>query len=172
MADISVVPEQLRAARGLLDWSQEQLAEVAGVGLSTVRDFEATRREPIQGSVLAMRQALEGAGVVFIPSNGDGPGVRLAGPRPLILPQPPRANIARYLPFLVDWRGQRVIVFMPCDTLDDLDRVSGHSSDAAFIASFERHQELILDRTATAITAGRIADNGHLYLDPSDFPEA
>jgi DNA-binding XRE family transcriptional regulator len=38
----------LRAARGLVGWSQEELAQAAKVGLSTVRDFEASRRRPIR----------------------------------------------------------------------------------------------------------------------------
>ncbi len=42
-----ISPEQSRAARGWLDWSQEELAKRANVSLSTVRDFEKGRRVPI-----------------------------------------------------------------------------------------------------------------------------
>lgn len=72
-----VTPEQSRAARGLLDWSQQRLAGAAAVGVSTVRDFEKGRRTPIQGNLAAIRAALEAAGVEFIEENGGGPGVRL-----------------------------------------------------------------------------------------------
>ena len=72
-----LTPEQSRAARGLLDWSQQQLADAAQVGLSTVRDFEKGRRTPIPANLTAIRSTLEAAGVEFIPENGGGPGVRL-----------------------------------------------------------------------------------------------
>lgn len=58
-----ISPEQCRAARGWLGWTQSELAEKANVGLSTVRDFEAGRRLAIANNLRAMRQALEAAGV-------------------------------------------------------------------------------------------------------------
>lgn len=76
-----LVPEQVRAGRALLDWSQGRLAESAGVSLSTVKDFEAGRRQPVRHNALAIRAALEAAGVKFITENGGGPGVRLRRPR-------------------------------------------------------------------------------------------
>jgi transcriptional regulator with XRE-family HTH domain len=69
-------PSQSRAARGLLSWSQDQLAENAGVGNSTVRDFEKGRRVPIDESLTAIRRALEDAGVIF-ENNGKFVGVKL-----------------------------------------------------------------------------------------------
>lgn len=70
-------PAVSRAARGLLDWSQTDLAEKAGVSLSTVRDFEIGKRTPIPNNTSAMQRAMEGEGVEFIPENGGGAGVRL-----------------------------------------------------------------------------------------------
>ncbi|MBZ9760334.1 helix-turn-helix domain-containing protein [Mesorhizobium sp. CA8] len=70
-------PAQSRAGRGLIAWSQGQLAEAAGVSLSTVRDFEAGRRIPIANNMAAIRAALEGAGVVLIEANDHGAGVML-----------------------------------------------------------------------------------------------
>jgi transcriptional regulator with XRE-family HTH domain len=69
---------QSRAARGLLKWSQRQLADQSGVGLSTVAEFENDKREPWSDNLSAMRRALEKAGVDFIPAkSGRGVGVRL-----------------------------------------------------------------------------------------------
>jgi transcriptional regulator with XRE-family HTH domain len=68
---------QCRGARGLLDFTQPQLASAAGLGLSTIVDFERSRR-PVSKEALAMiRMAFERAGVEFIEENGGGPGVRL-----------------------------------------------------------------------------------------------
>jgi DNA-binding transcriptional regulator YiaG len=63
-------PEQSRAARGWLGWSQAELAAKASVSLSTVRDFEKARRVPIANNLTAMKAALEGAGVAFVDDGG------------------------------------------------------------------------------------------------------
>ena len=70
---------QLRAARGLLAWSQEDLAKASGVALSTVRRMESNigRLRSTTENAWKVQQALEDAGVVFIDENGGGPGVRL-----------------------------------------------------------------------------------------------
>ena len=72
-----MTPAQCRAARALVSWTQSHLAEVAGLGTSTVADFELERREVSPGAVDALREALEKAGVAMIDENGMGAGVRL-----------------------------------------------------------------------------------------------
>lgn len=64
--------KQSRAARGWLDWSQEDLAKRANVSLSTVRDFEKGRRVPIANNMDALRRAIEAGGVQLI-FEGDVP---------------------------------------------------------------------------------------------------
>ena len=73
---MSLSPEQCRAARGLLAWSQDQLAERAGVGNSTVSDFEKRRRVPTTEYLITVRNALEDAGVIF-ESDSRFVGVKL-----------------------------------------------------------------------------------------------
>ncbi|QLH40869.1 MAG: helix-turn-helix transcriptional regulator [Defluviicoccus sp.] len=71
-------PEQSRAARGWLGWSQDDLAKRASVSLSTVRDFEKGRREPIANNMAAIHRALTGAGIEFIDDEGGLPaGIRI-----------------------------------------------------------------------------------------------
>ena len=70
---------QCRAARGLVDWSQQQLADAAEVGVATVRLFEAGIGEQRRSTLNVIKRALEAAGVEF--TNGDQPGVRLRKPR-------------------------------------------------------------------------------------------
>ena len=60
--------------------TQTRLAQAAGLGQSTVIDFEKERRTVSDQAVAAIRAALEAAGVEFIPENGGGAGVRLAKP--------------------------------------------------------------------------------------------
>ena len=70
---------QIRAARGLLRWSAEDLAREATLGLATIRRAEGAENETSMtlANDLAVRRALESAGVEFIDENGGGPGVRL-----------------------------------------------------------------------------------------------
>jgi hypothetical protein len=72
-----MAPAQCRAARALLDWTQPRLASRAEIGLSTVVDFERARRLVSTEARAAIQRALEAAGVIFTPENGDGPGVKL-----------------------------------------------------------------------------------------------
>jgi transcriptional regulator with XRE-family HTH domain len=72
-------PAQSRAARALLDWSQPKLAEASGLGLSTVVDFERSRRSVPEKTLAAIRGALEAAGVRFI-DDGEGVCVTLKKP--------------------------------------------------------------------------------------------
>jgi DNA-binding transcriptional regulator YiaG len=65
-------PEQSRAARAWLNWSQEELAAKASVSQSTVRDYEKGRRVPIANNLAAMKAALEGAGIAFVDGAASG----------------------------------------------------------------------------------------------------
>lgn len=71
---------QIRAARGLLGWSQNELALAAGLGVSTVKRMEASA-SLVQGNgvnIWRLQEVLIAAGVEFIaPDANTGPGVRL-----------------------------------------------------------------------------------------------
>jgi hypothetical protein len=70
---------QIRAARALIRWNAEQLAEQSAVGVTTIRRAELTASETKLTRVndQAIRRVLEAAGVEFIDADGGGPGVRL-----------------------------------------------------------------------------------------------
>lgn len=74
-----VTSAQIRAARGLLNWTVRDLAERSGVHRNTVTRIETETTGPGH-SVAAIRAALEAAGVEFIAENGGGAGVRMAKP--------------------------------------------------------------------------------------------
>jgi transcriptional regulator with XRE-family HTH domain len=74
---LKVSVRQIKAARMLLDWSQDRLAEAASVGIATIKRLEAQDnglggRDDTVGKIVG---ALEAAGVEF--TNGGQPGVRL-----------------------------------------------------------------------------------------------
>jgi len=70
---------QIRAARALLRWSADDLSRISALGINTIRRAELAEHETSMTAAndLAVRRALETAGVEFIDENGGGPGVRL-----------------------------------------------------------------------------------------------
>jgi transcriptional regulator with XRE-family HTH domain len=75
-----ILSTQVRAAKALLRWSGEDLARKAGVSLSTVRRLESSDGMPESQNIktiIAIKKALEEAGIEFIGSPDDRPGVRL-----------------------------------------------------------------------------------------------
>jgi transcriptional regulator with XRE-family HTH domain len=70
-----ISPAQCRAARGLLNWTQIELAEKAKVAKQTLADFEKSVRKPYDRTLHDIQKTLEDAGVEFI----EGNGIRLKG---------------------------------------------------------------------------------------------
>ena len=70
---------QIRAARALLRWTADDLAREAALGRNTILRAEVAEDQTslTAANDLAVRRALEAAGVEFIDENGGGPGVRL-----------------------------------------------------------------------------------------------
>lgn len=79
MSILKVSIRQIKAARALVAWSQEQMADASGVSVPTIKRLEAEdgalggRNETARKIIVA----LESAGVIFVEENGEGPGVRL-----------------------------------------------------------------------------------------------
>ena len=73
----AISPAQCRAARALLGWSRQRLADAANVAERTLIDFERGARRPYDRTRADIRKALEEGGVSFIDENGGGLGARL-----------------------------------------------------------------------------------------------
>lgn len=74
---LMITKQQSKAARALLDLKQAKAAELAGISISTLRDFETGKRIPHQSNMEAIQAAYEMSGIEFIAENGGGAGVRL-----------------------------------------------------------------------------------------------
>ena len=72
-----ITAAQCRAARGLIAWSQQDLAQRAGIGTVAVHQLENGTSSPRRATLDVVRRAFEAAGVEFIDENGGGAGVRL-----------------------------------------------------------------------------------------------
>jgi len=72
-----ITVEQIRAARGLLGWSQTRLAEKAGLSLPTIKRLETGNGPRVSDEAREqVAITLESAGITFINENGGGRGVR------------------------------------------------------------------------------------------------
>ena len=78
-----ITAEQMRAARALLKWSAQNLADHSGVNWKTIQRLESGVGIPASRTknLMRIRQVLEDAGVIFIDQSEEiGPGVRLKNP--------------------------------------------------------------------------------------------
>ena len=74
-----ITSAQIRAARALLDWSRAELSTYSGIGASALMRLESSNGIPA-GNIKtfeAVQKAFEAAGIEFIGTPEDGPGVRL-----------------------------------------------------------------------------------------------
>lgn len=79
---MKVLGLQLRAARGALNWSVAQLSQASGVPTATIVRHEASEGVPAsrKGNLNQIVATLEQAGIEFIGSPDDGPGIRFRAP--------------------------------------------------------------------------------------------
>ncbi|MBO1908065.1 helix-turn-helix transcriptional regulator [Microvirga sp. 3-52] len=79
-----ITVKQVKAARALLGWSQDDLAAQSRVSKPTIARLERTDGEigGYAGTRDKIVAAMESAGIIFIAENGEGPGVRLRKQKP------------------------------------------------------------------------------------------
>ena len=75
-----ITTDQIRAGRAMLRWSSEDLSKKAGIGTATIKRLEVQEGVPRVNTktLIAIKQALEGAGIEFIGDPDNSPGVRLS----------------------------------------------------------------------------------------------
>lgn len=78
-----ITSDQVRAARALLRITAADLSTMSGVGLATIKRLESVSGLPQANvrTVEALRSALEAAGIEFVGTPSDRPGVRLVKPK-------------------------------------------------------------------------------------------
>jgi transcriptional regulator with XRE-family HTH domain len=119
IACCNVSPSQCRAARALLSWSQEDLEERSDVAKKTIADFERGARYPNDRTSEALQKTLETNGVIFIPANGGGPGVRLKRAMPQFFR---RSDVPdrNWIAFAFDYKDERHTAFVTYEALATL----------------------------------------------------
>lgn len=79
MQDRELTGVQIRSARGALGWSVQDLAERSGVGTATIVRYESAAGVPRsrKNNLNVIRNTFEAAGIEFIGTPEDGPGIRI-----------------------------------------------------------------------------------------------
>lgn len=72
-----ITPPQCRAARAWLDITQDELAQRAGIGVSTVRDFERGDRKPMRQNLAALERAFAEMGVTLLQDGEKAIGIQV-----------------------------------------------------------------------------------------------
>jgi transcriptional regulator with XRE-family HTH domain len=164
---LSISASQCRAARALLDWSQDQLAENAQVARATIADFERNARTPMRNNLVSIVSALEAAGVAFISENGEGAGVRF---RKVELEYSNTVKTRHEDVLLsVRYRGEPYRIVIPREIVDDIDRTSYHSTEQR-IKAVQNHLPIFLRVAEEMIIARQNATSDELILHRDQFP--
>lgn len=159
-----ILSEQCRAARALLGWSQDDLERHSKVPKKTIADFERGARSPRVQTNDILKAAFEASGVVFIPQNGGGAGVRLriATPRLFRRDDVPQRE---WIAFAFDYRGERIIAFVMHDALYE---IAAH--DHRPIEAFDAERDRILVAAAEKYDRRELSVGNQLILDRNDLP--
>jgi transcriptional regulator with XRE-family HTH domain len=170
--DETILPAQIRAARSLLNWLQDDLAEAAGVAVTSVRDIEGEKRSAGSGTFANVRRALENAGVEFLASTKDhGPGVRLVADRPNLVRRPTVVTMWEGMPIEVNFKGRTFDAFISREVLDDLGELTKKEPDGVYFGLFDEHRAAILDGVRSAFDDEKNWDRqGRLYVRGKDIP--
>jgi transcriptional regulator with XRE-family HTH domain len=82
MGKASISAAQLRAARALLRWTLNELAEKAEVSVNSITRYETELATPRRATLMAIRQAFEAVGVEFIGNGVEGVQRKKPSPQP------------------------------------------------------------------------------------------
>jgi hypothetical protein len=144
---------QCRAARALLDWTQDQLAENAQVAM--------------RNNLVSIASALEAAGIAFIPENGEGVGVRF---RKVELEYSNSVKIRNHDVLVsVRYRGKPYRVVIPRSVIDDIGRTN-HLTDEQRVRAVQNRFPIFLRAAEETIIGSQYATADEVVLHHDRFP--
>ena len=164
----SISAAQCRAARSLLEWSQDQLAENARVARPTIADFERNTRFPMRNNLVSIIGAFEAAGLDFIVEDEvGGAGVRFR--RVELEYSKSLKQRGGDLIIAGKYRGTRIDIVLPAELLDDIDRTPNGTAETRLRSAQEHLHQLLVAAEAKLQRRGEPATD--LILSIADFPD-
>ncbi len=158
-----ITAEQCRAARALIDWTQNDLSYHSRIAKKTIADFERGNRAYHPKTAIAVRGALEAHGVLFIAENGAGAGVRLRKAMPRLFRRDP-VDGRNWVAFAFDYKAKRYVGFVTYAALAQI-ALDGLSP----AETFDRDKRRILLAASDKVDNGQLDENGRIHLDTRDL---
>jgi transcriptional regulator with XRE-family HTH domain len=142
---MAITAAQCRAARGLLNWTQELLATNACVSRATIADFENSSRRPMTNNIRSITDSMFAAGIEFIPElNTLGVGVRFRE-RKLQYYRGPEIDRSHQSAIMhLNYAGEEFLCFIELDAIDDFYSNSVRKSDEEYLAAIKNMLHTIL----------------------------
>lgn len=157
---------QSRAGRALLDWSQEKLAQSAGVARATIVDFERGGRIPVRNNLVAIKNTLESAGIEFIAENGGGAGARF---RKIELEFNPNIGAdSDGITLRVRYRSQPYRIRIPSEIIEDLNGTTYDTAEQLKTA-VQNHLGVYLRTIERMILSNATPPDGNILLQHDMF---
>jgi transcriptional regulator with XRE-family HTH domain len=127
---MQITADQCRAARSLLNWTQDQLATNAVVSRATIADFESNTRQPMKNNLRSIADCMFAAGIEFIEEeDGKGVGVRF---RDRKLEYTSNVRIDRFnrtATMRMRYAGEDFVCVIALDAVDDYHRANFQTDD-------------------------------------------
>lgn len=161
---------QCRAARALLDKSQDWLAESAHVGRATIADFErGTRLDMMRQNMISIVSTLEAAGIEFLPETHDGAGGGVRRRKVEIQYAKDARRLDGGLVWPVRFKGETYSLRVSRNLLDDLGHLRGGSDGDRERVASER-LGLIMRAAELRLARGDVEPGARITLVYADFP--
>ena len=144
---MQISSEQCRAARGLLGWSQTELATNSSVSRATIADFENHGRWPTDANTRMLGHTMYAAGVEFLDdSEGAGVGVRFRTQRIQYTKQVKFDHSHEVATMSMRFGGRSIICRITFEAIHDLENANT-MNEQQMLASVTSHLPLILNMT-------------------------
>lgn len=157
---MQITADQCRAARSLLNWTQDQLATNAVVSRATIADFESSTRQPMKNNLRSIADCLFAAGVDFIPEEGDlGVGVRFSKRKVTYVKNVRIDRFNRTATIPMRFAGEDFACVIDLDAVDDYHRANFATDEefAKAVADIFHHVYAAAERCApTHIRDGKL----------------
>ena len=162
---------QCRAARALLGWSQDQLANIAKVARATVADFEWNLRAPMRQNMVALVCAFEAQGVVFIPDDGQGSGAGVRLKRVELECAPDLVEVDGWgVGLRVTYRGRHYMFVVSRELADDTERGGRFRTFTEREKAVRRNLWVFLHEAQRMLTTVPDLAEGRIDIDRRNLP--